>query len=703
MKRLVCAVAALLLLVLLAPRLARVRAQATDFAITALDCSSVPGHIRVTNTTATPASLGSPPTTPFLQVVITPASGTATSLPVASAIAPALTPPATYSVSGGATIDLQVGPGATQSPNPAPATLLDGQTIALSTAQLLLPGTTVQLSDGTTTFGTLQTCPSATVLSRTLTVSTAGFDFIAANVPNSVCGPDLPTGTLPTAALPGPCLTIANALFYARDGDTIVVEAGIYEVCSTIEVSKLVKITGNGNKVILHSFSGMTVFHVTAVGAGVGPTNIANHAAIDGFAIGGAFQPAAAAIFLDGDAFTDVTNNVLGGQTLNNPAFTGIPCPPVGSPLPTGFKAPTPVAKPEVFGNAAGIILANSDHPNIANNSILGSSIFKFSPVLATGDVLTGFGVVTAECLGLEPDASDGVTLSQNLIDRNVNAGVWLCSDGGGLHQIKSNTVRNNGRGVVLRGIADSLLDANIISDDYQDAVVVYDASENNTISNNTIESSRTPGAAGIRLGGFGAGLHPLTTTVTGNKLLRNWIGLVVAGARNTVATGNTITAEDIRTAVLLQVGSPGDVTTTQPSGTQLHQNTIVYNGSCGMAYGCAIRLDAGVTVDVDASGNSFGLPPTADVNTVLWHKPNDPSLGFIHADQSVPTLTTPSGTATPVPSNTTVVGPTATPGQPSPAATSSFCVAANNPPGCITTPTPTPTASPTTVTGPSQ
>lgn len=656
------------------------RANPTDFALTAVDCASVPGHLRLANATAAVAALNGGGG--VLTVVITSPAGVATPLPVNSVIVPA---GPVYAVNPGATLDLQVGPGATQSPLTAPNPLPDGSAIALTPLQLLVPGATVQLSDGTSPFGTLQSCPAAAVLSRTLTVSTAGFDFLAPNVPNTVCGPDLPTGTLPSAALPGPCLTIQNALVYARDGDTIVVEAGIYEVCSPIEVSKLVRITASGNKVLLHALTGTSVFHVTAVGAGVGPANLSQHAAIDGFAIGGAVQPAAAAIVLDNDAFTDVTNNVLGGQTLQNPAFTGLPCPPVGSPLPSGFKAPAPVAKAEVFGNAAGIILANSDHPNIANNAILGSAIFAFAPVLASGDVLSGFGVVTAECLGLGSDASDGVTLSQNLIERNVNAAVWLCSDGGGLHQLKSNTVRNNGRGLVLRGLADSLVDSNLIADSYQDGLVLYDAAENNTLSNNTIESSRTPGAAGMRLGGFGAALHPLATTVTGNKLLRNWIGLVIAGARSTLVTGNTITAEAIRTAVLLQAGSSGAVAETQPEGTQLHQNTLVYNGGCAASAGCAIRLDAGVTVDVDASGNSFGLPPAADVNTVLWHKPNDPALGFIHADQAPaalatpqpgngPVLTTPPPTSQPTPSGTPTVAATPPP----------ICQKPGVPPGCI-------------------
>jgi len=124
----------------------------------------------------------------------------------------------------------------------------------------------------------------------------------------------------------------------------------------------------------------------------VGPTCQSTHVAINGFAIGGTSLPAAAAISLDNDAYTDVTNNVLGGQPLANPEFTGEPCPPTAQPLPPGFgfTSPAPVTKTETFGNAANIILSNSDHPNISNNSILGSAIFQFSPVLAVGDVLRG-------------------------------------------------------------------------------------------------------------------------------------------------------------------------------------------------------------------------------------------------------------------------------------------------------------------------
>jgi len=704
MKRLILACSAIMAAVALATPRSATRAAAKDWTIQSLDCSTTLGHIRVLKS-GTDNHIGK------LGVQITQAGGSVPvfKVDVSTLLGPALNDATTVQPNPGTVLDLQVGIGAANSVLADPLT--NGDTIAVNGSALLQPGATVQLFDltvlpGAAISGDIATCPGVG-LSRTLTVSTAGFDLIAPGVPNSVCGPDLTAGTAPTPLNPGPCFTIQNALFYARDGDTIVVETGIYEICSTITVDKLVNITAGASStpgnalVILHSFAGQTVFHVTAVGGSgaptsssgasapasgstqVGPVGQSTHAAINGLAIGGAFLPAAAAIFLDNDGYTDVTNNVLGGEPLHNPAFTGVPCVPNSNPLPSGFPAsappgftlvpPTPMAKSEIFGNATNVILSNSDHPNISNNSILGSAIFEFSPVLAVGEVLTGFGIVTSECLGLQADASDSINMTNNLIDRNTNAGVWLCSDGGGLHNIKTNVVRNNGRGIVLRAIEDSTLDSNTVSNNFQDGIIVYDASTNNTISNNTIESHRTPGAAGIRIGDFGGGLYPLLTTLTGNKLLRNWIGLDIAGARSTIGTNNIITAEDIRTAVFIQVGSQGAPTITQPQGTVLHLNQIFFNGGCVSFQGCAIRLDNFVTVNVDATQNNFGLPVDADVNTVLWHKPNDPTLGLISAGQ-------PNQGAGPSPAAT---------GTPFP------CTGPNVPPGCTATPTPSTGATP--------
>jgi len=662
-KRLLAAVIVLASALFLARLAIHVNAAATDFIITALDCTSTPGHITIQNQTGAASDFGG------LGVTITPTSSSAATLNVNATITPA---GPDYVVPANGSVDLQVGSGATQTPSPAipPAA---PTSVALSVQNLLFALVSVQLVDGTgNNVGSAVKCP-ASQSQFVLTVSPAGFDFTdaAQTIPNSRCGPDLPANTAPTLRNPGPCLTIQSAINNARDGDIILVESGTYEVCAPIEINKLVRITTNADTatgkdpnsatalagsisfrhVILHSFTGDTVFHVTALGypsvnapgnfpntvpSNIGANSFINsnfHTIIEGLDIGGAFKPGAAAIMLDNDAYTDVRYNTIGGEPISNPAFSGVPC-AQPQPFPPALPNPGPVQKSEIFGNANGIILSNSNHPNIFNNAILGSSIFKFSPTLAIGDVQSGFGIITSECLGQGPDSSSGATIDFNAINRNLNAGIWLCSDGGGGHLINTNAVKNNGRGIVLRAVTDTLLDTNTVADSFADGIVIYEAASNNTVQKNLVESQNTPGAAGIRLGGFGGSLFPLQTAINNNTLRRNYIAIVIAGARNTTGTGNIITSEDTRTGILLQVGATGSPSITQPVGTVFNLNQIVFNGSCGAAQGCAIREDKLVTADVDATQNSFGLPARADVNSVLWHKLNDPALGFVSASQ---------------------------------------------------------------------
>src|SRR5205814_4147371 len=133
-------------------------------------------------------------------------------------------------------------------------------------------------------------------------VSPTGHDFVAPGVPNTLCAPNtLLPGAPPTPQVPGPCLTIDHAMQFEIDGGTIYVNFGYYEICHTIEVNKLVRITTRSdalagstsfgasgtstakagftiNGAVLHSFTGDTVFHVTAVGFpdGTSPSNLTN-------------------------------------------------------------------------------------------------------------------------------------------------------------------------------------------------------------------------------------------------------------------------------------------------------------------------------------------------------------------------------------------------------------------------------------------
>ncbi|HLZ73035.1 MAG TPA: NosD domain-containing protein [Dehalococcoidia bacterium] len=665
-KRLSAAIALLLVVSLSGRAVFRVRAAPSDFTISSLNCSQPLGDVFITTSAS-----GNPPLVD-LAVVITPPGGTPTTLPVDSVITPA----GAYSVTTNATVDLQVGTGATQAPTPANNPIQNGDKIALSTSSLLTTGTKVDLISlaAPTTIISTQTCTGGLGTNVILTVDPKGNDFLdaAQTIPNTVCSASAPTGGIPTPTDPGPCATVENAVRYTPPGGFVVVDAGFYEVCHTIEITRPIYITSRVAKSgtsgrtffaptpgtdaftlpVLHSFFGQTIFHVTSIGlpdetTPTVPGNTVNnnqppntrlqpsgHTAIDGLTLGGAFQPGNAAVFLDNDGYTSVSNNILGGDVFNNASFTGAPC-TQPTPFPPASFNPPPVAKQETMGNSVGILFASSDHPNIFGNDIQGNAQFKFSPTLASGDVKSGFGITSTECLGAGADATNAATIAVNAISRNVNAGVWLCSDGGGGHLISQNILQSNGRGIVLRAITGSLLDTNIVSDDYADGIVVYDSASNNTIQKNIVESHRTPGAAGIRLGGFGGSLFPLQTAIYNNTLRRNYTDLVIAGARNTIANANVITAEDVRTAVFIQVGSTGSPDITQPAGTQINLNQVVSNGPCSATQGCAIRLDQFVTANVDATNNNFGLPPGSDVNSVLWHKPNDPSLGFINANQS--------------------------------------------------------------------
>src|SRR5579883_1501651 len=372
-KRLLVGLAIVLMLTAAAGRLVsrHARAFATDYTLSSLNCNTLPGHIVLQNTSTAASSFDQ------LSITIAQAAATTTTKRVIDTVTAPGTTGGNYGLVAGGFLDEQVGPGASQVPAPpvapvwpTPPTVIlptttttppNTQTLAFSTSTLLTPGAIVTVFDQTSgqILGTAQ-CPTTTQ-QFVFYVSPHGFDVLPSGNPNPTCGPDLPIGVAPTDQNPGPCLTIQHAIDLATDDQTILVEAGNYEICSPIEVNKLVRITTNPGAasgtdvnpavptaasagggtpapenahfhVVLHSFYGQTIFHVTAVGypSVNSPSNIPSgaaanvpvgtlinnndHVLIDGFNLGGAFQPGAAAIFLDNDANTDVRNNVIGGQ-----------------------------------------------------------------------------------------------------------------------------------------------------------------------------------------------------------------------------------------------------------------------------------------------------------------------------------------------------------------------------------------------------
>jgi hypothetical protein len=434
----------------------------------------------------------------------------------------------------------------------------------------------------------------------TLTVSASAFRIVPAGTTFFVS----PTGSDANScqSRTSPCLTVNRAHEVARDGDTILLLPGEHTVTITIRLSKLVSVQPDANgKVVLKvdkaandkTTDGLAIFEVTAQG---GP-NL--HAAIRNLTLGGNLRPGgtAPAIRLLGDSYTEVAANIIGAEDL-----------PVGN----------------------GIVLAASDHPNLHDNTIQGSSRFVFQPLLVVGKTVTGFGIVTVECFGQGgPTVSNSVTITNNLFTNLLIAGVWLCSDGAGEHAISTNTFRGTWRGIALKDVTDTAVSANTVIAGRDDGIIVYGASLHNLVERNRVESHVSPTAAGIRVGWAADPILPLDTRVEGNELVRVTVGIHVFGARTTRIRGNAIKVAGARTGVLLTpadtLGDPGS----QPRDTEVTGNLIVFTGGCAPVVGCGLRL-LGVTVPVRATDNDWGLVRPGDVEDIIWHQHDDEKLGVV-------------------------------------------------------------------------
>lgn len=405
----------------------------------------------------------------------------------------------------------------------------------------------------------------------------------------------------------GPCKTIQHAVDLTRDRDLVVVaSAEPIQLQAAVEIADLIGVIATGffaancqdvvggfPKVVLQSSYGGPVFHVTAAGAST------LHALIAGFILGGATDFAnPGAIVLDHDEFTELRCNIVGQEDLPN---------------------------------VIGILTKGSEHPWIHDNTVHGSTQFPISVSLSPSPPVGGFGLVTDECLG-GTGRTDQLQVERNLFAFNSNAGLWICSDGSGGHLIRANNVRDNGRGIVLLSAVDTVLRQNAIGGNYYDGVDILDASQNNLLDGNQIESQEGPSSTGVLLQGSGA-LFPLGNTLNANQIRRNNVDVLVSGARATRFVSNSITAIGERTAVLFAIGNAtgvGGRRFGQPTGTIFRTNKLYSDGECTAVRGCAIRLLPGVTTSIDATQNDFGVTDAVDIQAAIWDRARDPELGLV-------------------------------------------------------------------------
>lgn len=432
------------------------------------------------------------------------------------------------------------------------------------------------------------------------------------------------------SSVDGPCKTIQHAVDLTRDRDLVVVASQEpIQLAAAIEVSDLIGIVATGfvptfcqnttgerrcfdlphcedvvggSKVVLQSVYGGPVFHIKSAGMS------SLHALVEGFIVGGTTSfDSPGAITLDHDAFTELGCNIIGQEDLPN---------------------------------VIGILTNSSEHPWIHDNTVHGSSQFPISTVLGPAPPVGGFGLVTDECLGAS-SRTDQLDIESNYFGFNSNAGIWICSDGSGGHLLRDNNIRENGRGIVLLDAVDTTLRNNYIGDNYYDGVDLLEASEDNLLDGNTIESQEGPSSTGVLLQGSGV-IFPLGNTFRGNDIRRNRVDVLVAGARGTRFIDNNFTAIAERTAVLLTIGNDsggGGPDFAQPVGTVFRTNKLYADGVCTALNGCAIRLLPGVDVSIDAVGNDFGSGDSQATRAAIWDQEQDPELGLVVIDGVAPPL----------------------------------------------------------------
>lgn len=513
------------------------------------------------------------------------------------------------------------------------------------------------------------------------------------------------------------CATIQGAIDKTRDRDLVLVLPGTYDIAKPIEVSDLIEIfaastvtgtptavttsssggqitsattgcTGTGIKVVLRSANGDPIFHVSAVGS---PTLFP---VVSGFILGGSINfinPGA--IQLDGTSYAQILCNIIGQEDLPN---------------------------------MIGILLKNADNVFIHDNTIHGSSQFPISPVLGPTPPVGGFGIVTSECLG--SGRSDDALILNNLLTYNSNGGLLFCSDGAGGHVLIGNTVRTNGRGIVLRDANDVIVAANAIQENYYDGIELLGTSGDNILTNNSIESHDGPNSSGILLQGDGL-LFPIDNVLVSNFFRRNKVNVNIVGARRTligvdktvkntlegkfgpaghvflIDPANVMTADGERTDILLSLGNPtGQAINSaspsfgQPSDTVIRTNTIISNGPCNATRGCAIRLTAGVTVNIDATGNEWGVMQNDEIRGAIWDKFHDPALGqVLVAVPGSPIAGTPAATPTAFPTGAPPYLPPPVPFGATPATVANFPARAAAGPAPVTPPPPMAFIDPTT------
>lgn len=293
--------------------------------------------------------------------------------------------------------------------------------------------------------------------------------------------------------------SIQAAVDKAGDGDTVIVQAGMYP--ENVIVNKRVTLWGQGNPVIDGQGSGSPL-SITTDGV-----------TVDGFSM----RNSGSSLYASGIKISSNRNFIVNNSFMNNQYGIYLIPPTRGNDL----------LNNTVFNNSFyGIYIPNSMDTDVHSNIIVNNRI---GIMVETSYFLSFTGNTVSYNTG---DAIDVRLTHSSQFDGNIvmnNRGYGLSLSQGGQNSIRGNTIeKNTGTGIGTADYIDPSLNGNQIISAFDDLYL-------NFIANNTVNSNK----------GYGVFVNRSNTLIENNEIVSNNYGIFSRNSsnlvRNNILKGNSI------------------------------------------------------------------------------------------------------------------------------------------------------------------
>ncbi len=395
--------------------------------------------------------------------------------------------------------------------------------------------------------------------------------------------------------------TIESAVNAAKNGDTILVNAGNYIENVILNKNLILEALGQVNVTALDTTQ--PVFLINNSGSG---------STIEGFTISGSTN---SGIYINNATGNTILNNTIFG---NNSTSWGICL--------VNSNGPNYITGNNVTNCIEGINLYGVSGASITNNAATNSVYDGIALTLSNNNTITNNNGITLNVSGIRLNNSNNNTVANNNLTGNIWTSISLVSSQ--YNQFTSNTASNNQEGMYLYSSNNNTITGTIANNNTWDGIAIAN-SNNNTVENN---NNITNNNSGIRIIGASTGNQVLNNTVIGNT----WADMSLDTAGNTIISGNIFSNSE---EGIFVYNSNGNTITNNTMNNDLWDGIYIGNSSNnntitgdiisnGSGYGVRIQSSTGNTIVTNDFINNYDQAYDDSNNT--W---NNTTTGNYYSD----------------------------------------------------------------------